>query len=60
MYIVGTVSSVIALRKCDVEIVLKLLMPVRKKETFSNSIHPDEVAHDEPPYLNIYRLPSSI
>ena len=27
---------------------------------FANSIDPDEVAHDEPPHLNLHCLPSSL
>ena len=31
-----------------------------KKAKFANSVDPDEVAHNEPPHLDLHCLPSSL
>ena len=31
-----------------------------KIDKFANNVDPDEVAHDEPPHLDLHCLPSSI
>ena len=36
------------------------LVPEMKIAEFSNSIDPDEVAHKEPPHLDLQCLPSSL
>ena len=39
---------------------LTLLVPEMKVAEFANSVDLDEVAHNEPPYLDLYCLPSSL
>ena len=39
--------------------ILTLLAPVTKTAEFKNSVDPDEVAHDEPPHLDLHCLSSS-
>ena len=38
---------------------LTLLAPVTKIAKFANSVDPNEVAHNEPPHLDLLCLPSS-
>ena len=35
-------------------------MPKENIVVFANSVDPDEVAHNEPPYLDLHCLPSSL
>ena len=39
---------------------LTLKVPETKIAEFSNSVDLDEVAHDEPPHLDLHRLPSRL
>ena len=39
---------------------LTLKAPKMKTAEFANSVDPDEVAHKEPPHLNVHCLPSSL
>ena len=39
---------------------LTLSLPVTKIAEFANSVDLDEVAHDEPPHLDLHCLPSSL
>ena len=39
---------------------LTLYVTARKIAEFANSVHLDEVAHDEPPHLDLHCLPSSL
>ena len=41
------------------EICLKFRMPKVKIAEFANCVDPDEVAHYEPPHLDLYRLLTS-
>ena len=40
--------------------ILTLQVPEMKKAEFANSVDLDEVAHNEPPHLDLYCLPSSL
>ena len=40
--------------------VLILELPKKKIAEFASSVDPDEVAHDEPPHLDLHILPSSL
>ena len=42
------------------EPLLTLLVPETKIAKFANSIVLDEVAHNEPPHLDLHYLPSSL
>ena len=39
---------------------LTLQLPEAKIAEFANSVDPDEVAHNEPPHLDLHCLPSSL
>ena len=39
---------------------LTLLLPQMQIAEFANSVDLDEVAHDEPPHLDLHCLPSSL
>ena len=39
---------------------LNLQVPVTKIAEFANSVDLDEVAHNEPPHLDLHFLPSSL
>ena len=39
-----------------VKFILALKMAKMKKVQFANSVDPDEVAHNEPPHLDLYCL----
>ena len=39
---------------------LTLYLPVTKIAEFANSVDLDEVAHNEPPHLDLHCLPSSL
>ena len=39
---------------------LTLYLPVTKTAEFANSVDLDEVAHNEPPHLDLHCLPSSL
>ena len=39
---------------------LTLEVPETKKVAFANSVNLDEVAHNEPPHLDLHCLPSSL
>ena len=39
---------------------LSLSLPVTKIAEFANSVNLDEVAHNEPPHLDLHCLPSSL
>ena len=41
-------------------VVLTLSVPETKIAKFANSVHLDEVAHNEPPHLDLCCLPSSL
>ena len=45
---------------CVKDLTLKLHLPERKIAEFADSIDLDEVAHDEPPHLDLHYLPSSL
>ena len=45
--------------KCITKIYLTLKVPKVKIVEFANSVDPDEVAHNEPPHLDLHYLPSS-
>ena len=48
---------VLWLKKILIALTLHILMA--KIPEFANSLDPDEVAHNEPPHLDLYYLPSS-
>ena len=41
-------------------IILTLFVPETKIAEFAKSVDPDEVAHNEPPRLDLHCLPSSL